>query len=172
MSEQTYMKLKDAVKRPVFDAKTINRENPRFKSLVDSYQKWNQDDYFTEHRSTYENDIIECLEEYDLDGFALAQHLSEYKYIEPDSELVHILEDVTFVKSSLETEMLNQWVKENFLTIPDDVIGKKVNAKQGIRKYENHYITGIKPETYQVTVSDKIDKNSGWVIRYEDVTLL
>jgi len=172
MSEQTYMKLKDAVKRPVFDAKTINRENPRFKSLVDSYQKWNQDDYFTEHRSTYENDIIECLEEYDLDGFALAQHLSEYKYIEPDSELVHILEDVTFVKSSLETEMLNQWVKENFLTIPDDVVGKKVNVKQGIRKYENHYITGIKTETYQVTVSDKIDKNGGYIVGFENVTFL
>jgi hypothetical protein len=172
MSEQTYMNLKDAVKRPVFDAKTINRENPRFKSLVDSYQKWNQDDYFTEHRSTYENDIIECLERYDLDGFALAQYLSECKYIEPDSELVHILEDVSFVKSSLEIEIQIQWVKENFLTIPDDVIGKKVNAKQGYKKYENHYITGIKPETYQVTVSDKIDKNSGWVIRYEDVTLL
>jgi len=172
MSEQTYMKLKDAVKRPVFDAKTINRENPRFKSLVDSYQKWNQDDYFTEHRSTYENDIIECLEEYDLDGFALAQHLSEYKYIEPDSELVHILEDVTFVKSSLETEMLSQWVKENFLTIPDDVVGKKVNVKQGIRKYENHYITGIKTETYQVTVSDKIDKNGGYIVGFENVTFL
>ena len=172
MSEQTYMKLKDAVKRPVFDAKTINRENPRFKSLVDSYQKWNQDDYFTEHRSTYENDIIECLERYDLDGFALAQHLSEYKYIEPDSELVHILEDVTFVKSSLETEMLSQWVMENFLTIPDDVVGKNVNVKQGIRKYENHYITGIKPETYQVTVSDKIDKNGGYIVGFENVTFL
>ena len=172
MSEQTYMKLKDAVKRPVFDAKTINRENPRFKSLVDSYQKWNQDDYFTEHRSTYENDIIDCLEEYDLDGFALAQYLSEYKYIEPDSELVHILEDVTFVKSSLETEMLSQWVKENFLTIPDDVVGKNVNVKQGIRKYENHYITGIKPETYQVTVSDKVDKNGGYIVGFENVTFL
>jgi hypothetical protein len=172
MSEQTYMNIKDAVKRPVFDAETINRENPRFKRLVDSYQKWNQDDYFTEHRSTYENDIIECLKEYDLDGFALAQHLSEYKYIEPDSELVHILEDVTFVKSSLETEMLNQWVKENFLTIPDDVVGKKVNVKQGIRKYENHYITGIKSETYQVTVSDKIDKNGGYIVGFENVTFL
>jgi len=172
MSEQTYMNIKDAVKRPVFDAETINRENPRFKRLVDSYQKWNQDDYFTEHRSTYENDIIECLKEYDLDGFALAQHLSEYKYIEPDSELVHILEDVTFVKSSLETEMLSQWVKENFLTIPDDVVGKKVNVKQGIRKYENHYITGIKPETYQVTVSDKIDKNGGYIVGFENVTFL
>ena len=172
MSEQTYMNIKDEVKRPVFDAKTINRENPRFKSLVDSYQKWNQDDYFTEHRSTYENDIIECLERYDLDGFALAQHLSEYKYIEPDSELVHILEDVSFVKSSLEIEIQIQWVKENFLTIPDDVIGKKVNVKQGYKKYENHYITTIRPDTYEVTVSDDINKKGGWVIRYEDITLL
>ena len=173
MSEQTYINLKDAVKRPVFDAKTINRENPRFKRLVDSYQKWNQTEgYYEETRSIYEDDIIECLERYDLDGFALAQHLSEYKYIEPDSELVHILEDVTFVKSSLETEMLSQWVKENFLTIPDDVVGKNVNVKQGIRKYENHYITGIKPETYQVTVSDKIDKNGGYIVGFENVTFL
>jgi len=58
------------------------------------------------------------------------------------------------------------------LTIPDDVIGKKVNAKQGIRKYENHYITGIKPETYQVTVSDKIDKNGGYIVGFENVTFL
>jgi hypothetical protein len=173
MSEQTYINLKDAVKRPVFDAKTINRENPRFKRLVDSYQKWNQTEgYYEETRSIYEDDIIECLERYDLDGFALAQHLSEYKYIEPDSELVHILEDVTFVKSSLETEMLSQWVKENFLTIPDDVVGKNVNVKQGIRKYENHYITGIKQETYQVTVSDKIDKNGGYIVGFENVTFL
>jgi len=172
MSEQTYMKLKDAVKRPVFDAKTINRENPRFKSLVDSYQKWNQDDYFTEHRSTYENDIIECLERHNLDGFALAQHLSEYKYIEPDSELVHILEDVTFVKSSLEIEIEIQWVKENFLTISDDVIGKKVNVKQGYKKYENHYITTIRPDTYEVTISYDINKKGGYIVGFENVTFL
>ena len=173
MSEQTYMKLKDAAKRPKLSKENINRENKHFKRVVDQYQKWCiSDGGYEETRETYENDIIDCLEEYDLDGFALAQYLSECKYIEPDSELVHILEDVTFVKSSLETEMLNQWVKENFLTIPDDVIGKKVNAKQGYKKYENHYITGIKPETYEVTISDDINKKGGWVIRYEDITLL
>ena len=173
MSEQTYINLKDAVKRPKFSRENINRENKHFKRVVDQYQKWcTSDGGYEETRETYENDIIDCLEEYDLDGFALAQHLSEYKYIEPDSELVHILEDVTFVKSSLETEMLNQWVKENFLTIPDDVVGKKVNVKQGIRKYENHYITGIKTETYQVTVSDKIDKNGGYIVGFENVTFL
>jgi hypothetical protein len=173
MSEQAYMKLKDAVKRPKLSKENINRENKHFKRVVDQYQKWcTSDGGYEETRETYENDIIECLERYDLDGFALAQYLSEYKYIEPDSELVHILEDVSFVKSSLETEMLNQWVKENFLTIPDDVVGKKVNVKQGIRKYENHYITGIKPETYQVTVSDKIDKNGGYIVGFENVTFL
>ena len=173
MSEQAYMKLKDAVKRPKLSKENINRENKHFKRVVDQYQKWcTSDGGYEETRETYENDIIECLERYDLDGFALAQYLSEYKYIEPDSELVHILEDVSFVKSSLETEMLNQWVKENFLTIPDDVVGKNVNVKQGIRKYENHYITGIKTETYQVTVSDKIDKNGGYIVGFENVTFL
>ena len=173
MSEQTYMKLQDKVNRPKFSRENINRENKQFKRVVDQYQKWcTSDGGYEETRETYENDIIDCLEEYDLDGFALAQYLSECKYIEPDSELVHILEDVTFVKSSLETEMLSQWAKENFLTIPDDVVGKNVNVKQGYKKYENHYITGIKPETYQVTVSDKIDKNGGYIVGFENVTFL
>ena len=172
MSEQTYMKLQDKVKRPKFSRENINRENKQFKRVVDQYEQWCTSGGGYETRETYEEDIIDCLFESDTDGFALAQYLSEYKYIEPDSELVHILEDVTFVKSSLETEMLSQWVKENFLTIPDDVVGKNVNVKQGIRKYENHYITGIKPETYQVTVSDKIDKNGGYIVGFENVTFL
>ncbi len=110
--------------------------------------------------------------ESDTDGFTLAQYLSEYKYIEPDSELVYILDGVSTIKDSLTKEIIGQWTKENFLEIPSDVIGKKVNAKQGYKKYENHYITGIKPETYEVTVNDDINKKGGWVIRYEDITLL
>jgi hypothetical protein len=58
------------------------------------------------------------------------------------------------------------------LTIPDDVVGKKVNAKQGIRKYENHYITGIKPDTYQVTISDNINGKGGYIVGFENVTIL
>ena len=177
MSEQTYMKLKDAVKlkRPELDVKKINRENKHFKHLVDSYMNWNQPrgpyDY-DEPRSTYEDDIIECIGYYNWDGFALAQHLSEYKYIEPDSDLVHILEDVSNVKYSLTKEIIGQWTKENFLEIPRDVIGKKVNAKQGYKKYENHYITTIRQDTYEVTISDKIDKNGGYIVGFENVTFL
>ena len=98
--------------------------------------------------------------------------MKENVYIEPNSELVDILDGVQSVKYSLTTEIIGQWTKENFLEIPSDVIGKKVNAKQGYSKYENHYITGIKPETYEVTVSDDINKKGGWVIRYEDITFL
>jgi len=170
MSEQICMQLGDKVNRPSFDAKNINRENPRFKQIVDNYQKWNSG--IGEPQTTYEEDIIECLCHCDLDGFALAQHLSEYTDIKPNSELVRVLDDVSFIKSTLEKEMLTRWVKENFLTIPSDVLGKKVNAKQLSRKYENHYITRIKSETYQVTVSDKIDKNGGYIVGFENVTFV
>ena len=173
MSEQTYMKLQDKVKRPTLTNENINRENRHFKRVVDQYQKWCTDGGgYEDSRVTYEEDIIDCLFESDTDGFALAQYLSECKYIEPDSELVYILDGVSTIKDSLSKEIIGQWTKENFLEIPSDVIGKKVNAKHRYNKYENHYITGIKPETYEVTISDDFNKKGGWVIRYEDITFL
>ena len=172
MSEQTYMKLQDKVKRPKFSRENINRENKQFKRVVDQYEQWCTGCGGYETRETYEQDIIDCLFESDTDGYALATFLKEKVYIEPDSELVDILDEVSNVMYSLSKEIIGQWTKENFLEIPSDVIGKKVNAKQGYKKYENHYITGIKPETYEVTISDDINKKGGWVIRYEDITLL
>ena len=173
MSEQTYMKLQDKVNRPKFSRENINRENKHFKRVVDQYINWcTSGGGYEETQETYEQDIIDCLFESDTDGFALAQYLSEYKYIEPDSELVYILDGVSTIKDSLSKEIIGKWTKENFVEIPSDVIGKKVNAKQGYKKYENNYITGIKPETYEVTVSDDINKKGGWVIRYEDITFL
>ena len=144
MSEQTYMNLKDAVKRPVLSEKTVNRSNKAFVRMVDSYQKWNESISADEPRETYEDDIFNCLFEYDLDGYNLAEYLkSKVNLAFCDAELVDILDDMIYVKKSLEDEMLKQWVKENFLTIPDDVIGKKVNAKQG-----------------------------GWIVGFENVTFI
>ena len=173
MTEQTYMKLQDKVNRPKLSKENINRENKHFKRVVDQYQKWCTDDGgYEDSRVTYEQDIIDCLFESDTDGYYLATFLNENVHIEPDSELVYILDDVSTIKDSLTKEIIGQWTKENFLEIPSDVIGKKVNAKHRYNKYENHYITGIKPETYEVTISDDINKKGGWVIRYEDVTFL
>ena len=172
MSEQTYMNLKDAVKRPVLSEKTVNRANKAFVRMVDSYQKWNESITADEPRVTYEDDIFNCLFEYDLDGYNLAEFLRDKVHLEPDAGLVDILDDMIYVKKSLEDEMLKQWVKENFLTISDDVVGKKVNAKQGIRKYENLYITGIRPDTYQVTISDDPKKYGGYIVGFENVTFV
>jgi hypothetical protein len=172
MSEQTYMKLKDAVKRPKLSKENINRENKHFKRVVDQYQKWCTGLGSDEPDETYEKDIISCLSKYDLDGYALATHLKDTVYLEPDSELVDILDGVSTIKDSLTKEIIGQWTKENFLEIPSDVIGKKVNVKQGYNKYENHYITTIRSDTYEVTVSDKIDKNGGYIVGFENVTFL
>ena len=172
MSEQTYMNLKDAVKRPVLSEKTVNRSNKAFVRMVDNYQKWNESITADELRETDEDDIFNCLFEYDLDGYNLAEFLRDKVHLEPDAGLVDILDDMIYVKKSLEDEMLKQWVKENFLTISDDVVGKKVNAKQGIRKYENLYITGIRPDTYQVTISDDPKKYGGYIVGFENVTFL
>ena len=173
MSEQTYMNLKDAVKRPVLSEKTVNRSNKAFVRMVDSYQKWNESITADEPRATYEDDIFNCLFEYDMDGYNLAEYLkSKVNLAFCDAELVDILDDMIYVKKSLEDEMLKQWVTENFLTISDDVVGKKVNAKQGSRKYENHYITGIRPDTYQVTISDNINAKGGRIVGFENVTFV
>ena len=172
MTEQTYMNLKDAVKRPVLSEKTVNRANKAFVRMVDNYQKWNESITADEPRETYEDDIFNCLFEYDLDGYNLAEFLRDKVHLEPDANLVDILDDMIYVKKSLEDEMLKQWVKENFLTISDDVVGKKVNAKQGIRKYENLYITGIRPDTYQVTISDDPKKYGGYIVGFENVTFI
>jgi hypothetical protein len=167
------MNLKDAVKRPVLSEKTVNRSNKAFVRMVDNYQKWNESITADEPRETYEDDIFNCLFEYDLDGYNLAEYLkSKVNLAFCDAELVDILDDMIYVKKSLEDEMLKQWVKENFLTISDDVVGKKVNVKQGSRKYENLYITGIRPDTYQVTISDNINAKGGRIVGFENVTFV
>jgi hypothetical protein len=172
MSEQTYMKLEDKVNRPKLSRENINRENKQFKRVVDQYEQWCTSGGGYETRETYEDDIIDCLFESDNDGYALATFLKEKVYIEPDSELVDILDCVSNVKYSLTKQIIGQWTKENFLEIPRDVIGKKVNAKQGYKKYENHYITTIRPDTYEVTISEERALEGGWIIKYEDVTFL
>ena len=159
----------NTVVRPKFDPNKIDRNHKAFKTLVDQYQRWSQSGDIDESRETYENDIIGCLGHYNLDGYQLAKRLESTVYLEADSELVGILDDLFFVKDSLVRSMLKTWVDENSLTIDPSVVGKKVNAKQGFHKYENHYITGIRSETYEVTISTETGKNGGFVIDYENI---
>ena len=173
MTEQIYMKLQDKVTRPKFDVKKIDVNHPRFKRLVDEYVRWYQDvDYEFDKRERYEEDILSCLDESSLDGYDLAEHLKNKVWVEPDADLVDILDDSLYVKREIVQDITKQWVKENFLEIPSSVIGKKVNCKIGWRKYENHYVTGIKPETYEVTISEDVKKEGGYIVGFETLTFI
>ncbi len=173
MSEQTYMKLGDKVKRPILSANNINRSNKSFVRMVDSYQKWNESITADEPRETYEKDIFECLFEPDLDGYNLAEHLKSKVYLEPDASLVEILDDMIFVKRALEDDLIAQWVEENFLTVPEDVIGKKVNGKAGFKTLNGYYITAIHQKRYQVVISESTEKkNNGYFVNYETLVFV
>jgi hypothetical protein len=170
--EQLYMRLQDKVLRPKFDSSKIDSNNKNFKKIVDQYIGWFGSDYNKCNREDYENDIRECLSEFDLDGYNLAEYLKDKSFIEPDARLVEILDNSSFVKQSIIREMTIQWVKENFLEIPDNVIGKKVNVKMTFRNITNHYITGIKPETYEVTIKDTPARNEGYIVGFETVEFI
>jgi hypothetical protein len=162
------MKIGDKVKRPILSANTINRSNKSFVRVVDRYQKWNESITADEPRETYEKDIFECLFEPNLDGYNLAEHLKSKVYIEPDAALVEILDDIFFVRKALEDDMIAQWVKENFLTIPEDVIGKKVNCKVGFKTFNGYYITSIEQNRHRVVISESPEKkNHGYYVNYE-----
>lgn len=173
MSEQTYMKLGDKVKRPILSANNINRSNKSFVRMVDSYQKWNESLTADEPRETYEKDIVDCLFEPDLDGYVLAEFLKDKVYLEPDAELCEILDGMLFVKHALEDDMISQWVQENFLTVPEDVIGKKVNGKAGFKTLNGYYITAIHQKRYQVIISELLEKkNNGYFVNYETLVFV
>lgn len=160
------MKLNDKVKRPVFVPSKIDRNNKSFKRVVDSYEKWNGE---SDKREEYENDIILCLEHPHKDGFELTKLLESEVYLEGNTQLVEILDNVQDISRHATEELYKKWVHENFLTIPSDIIGKKVKYKQNYNNGSG-YITTIKPETYQVCVSPDQNGNGGYVINYENVT--
>lgn len=173
MIEQTFMNLQDKVNRPKFDTKKVDVNYPRFRRLVDEYVHWSQDANYTfDARERYEKDILSCLEEHSLDGYDLAEHLKDTVWVEPDADLVDILDDAFYVKDAIVKEMIHKWVKENFLVIPENVIGKKVNCKNGWFTYENYYITQIRPDTYEVTIDLDPNRKGGTIVGFETLTFI
>ena len=90
MAEQTYMKLNDKVKRPVFNPDKIDTKNTTFTKLVNSYIKWFGEVIDADDRETYEKDILTLFKEHDLDGYHLAQVLEKTVYLEPEIGRAHV----------------------------------------------------------------------------------
>ena len=172
MEKQIFMQLKDSVLRPKLTKDKINKENASFKRVLQKYINWCKQEGDDQNIDEYTKDICMCIDQFNLDGYELAKYLEDYCGIMPDSELVNILDNIFFVKNDLTNEMLKSWVDENFLTIPEDVKGKKVNVTSGYNKYNNVYITTIKPDTYQVTVDEDPARKGGWVIDFENIKFI
>lgn len=161
--------------RPKLTKESFDRTNSRFVSLVNEYENWNkQNGSLDEDESEYEDAIAKILTERqdDLDGYALARFLEEECYITPNSELVDILDGCWSVVRQMQEDLTKKWSEENKLIIPPDTVGKKVNAKTGYRTYENHYVTGIDPTKYQVTIDLDVNRKGGYVIDFENVTFV
>ena len=160
--------ISNQIQRPSLNKENIDRTEPSFVRIVDEYYKWSSAHDSVE-REELEKDIINCILSYYIDGFELAKELERDVHITGDSELVDILDGISYTKDRQLKILIGKWVKDNNLTIPDDVIGKKVCVTQNFRTYNNHFITKIKPETYEVCISDKIDTQGGFIIKYENI---
>ena len=168
MNNQIYMKLEDKVKRPILNIDKIDSSNIHFKKIVDNYSRWIGGN---EEITELENEIRLCFKSNDDDdGYKLAKHLESEVGIEPDTNLVEILDNIGYTKKYLELDMYKQWVTENFLEIPSDVIGKFVKSKSRYHTREG-YINNIYNNTYQVTINTDFNKKGGYVINYEDIVV-
>ena len=161
------MKLGDKVKRPVLNIDKVDSKNKHFKKIVDKYSRWIGGN---EEITELENEIRLCFKHYDTDGYALAKLLENDVGVEPDTNLVEILDEVGYIKKYLELDMYKQWVTENFLEIPSNVIGKFVKSKS-LHFSREGYINSIDDKTYQVTINTDFNKKGGYVINYEDIVV-
>jgi hypothetical protein len=181
--EQSFLQLKDAVKRPKFDPKKIDRADKQFTRLVDDYIRWcktagSYDESLP--REDYENEIIFAIEEsvYEPDGYQLTKKMEEKFYFEADANLVSILDGISHTTYTLRENLYKNWVKENFLVIPESVLHKKVKFPRYSGLPDSLIegnITSIRPETYDVTIREGSDHSfqpGGFIIHFENVKII
>lgn len=152
--------------RPKLSVETINRQHKRYLKAWEEYKGWYEVEGDEAKQDLFDELILES--EREPDGYDLAKYCDSYHGIVPDAHLVEILIDFHYVFCALRDEAVENWVKENNLTIPKDVVGRKINA----RFYKDYFITGINPETYAVTVREDKTKQGGYVVNFEDVKFL
>jgi hypothetical protein len=63
---------------------------------------------------------------YEIDGYAIAKSMEDNSFIEPDAELVEILDQTSSYLHTALSEVCTEWVNQNNLTGP--AIGAKVTS--------------------------------------------
>ena len=161
--------------RPTFDKNfKWNAKMPRVKRLVDEYIKWcDGGEVVTSHaRHEYEEDIISCFNEFHLDGYHLAKHLEEKSYVDADSQLVELLDDIAQIKRNIKTEIIKKWAIDNDMKLPDNIMESKCKYKLGFVTGMEGFITAVRPETYEVCIDKDLSRKGGYIVGFEDVTMI
>jgi hypothetical protein len=161
--------------RPTFEKNfKWDAKMPRVKRLVDEYIKWCDGEVFTNqpNRHEYEEDIISCFNEMNLDSYHLAKHLEEKSYVDADSMLVELLGDIDQIKRNIKTEIVKKWVIDNDMKLPNNIIGSKCKYKLGFATGMEGYITTLNPDTYEVCIDKDKTRKGGYVVPFENVTMI
>ncbi len=166
--------------RPNFDKNfKWDAKMPRIKRIVDEYIHWcDGGEVVTNqpYRHEYEEDIISCFNEQNLDGYHLAKHLEKKACVDADSMLVELLGDIDQIKRNIKTEIVKKWVIDNDMKLPDNIIGSKCTFFIGFVYDKAGIINGLRPETYEVVVKTDNTKhssyNTGYIVPFENVNMI
>jgi len=172
---QTELKLGVKDTRPNFLSKSIwDPKHPKIEKLIKEYIIWYNEgqDLPTDEYDLYVEDIISCFNEMQTDGYYLATYLKDKSYIDPDTDLVNMLDGVSCIKRYITDEITEKWVIDNNMKLPDNIISKKCNYKNGYKKYEGYYITTVNPATYTVTIDKSKHRQGGIVCLFECITII
>lgn len=172
--EQTYLKLNDHSVRPILTENNIDTSNPMYRDIRKQLIVWSDE---TETESIVKewdkilSDLIIYTSGLNHNGYELAKYMEDRYYVSDiDSELVDILDTIYILEHSLKESLYKQWVKECFLSIPEDVKHKKVKFKKTSHINYTGFIVGFKQSTYQVVINtDSPDYDTGYIVNFENI---
>lgn len=159
--EQLYLKLNDKTIRPKFSInKHLDVNDPCFIDLIKEYRK----------TMYYQQLSVEDITEIVLDCFHnKIGYLPEIDY----TGLTPIFNYIESISKKINIDLQKQWVIENFLTIPIDLINRKIEYKYNQFPIRIGYIHNINHELYNVDVKERLtDVNIRITIGFEYVNLI
>lgn len=168
----------DISPRPTFQTRMVNwKENEHAKRTLKDYLNWlqHEEDRYSEEDAIDDLNVIMDEVAYTnmiTDGFALAKFAEREYGFDGDSTLVEILNDLPDIARMSLNIAIEQWVKENNLTIPESAIGQEVTAKINSIQKTTGPIVEIRPKRYEVIIGrpgQTVRKKDGYIVKWEDV---
>lgn len=160
------------IKRPKFSEDQIDYTAPDVQRLISSYCDWLDD--CNEGSSDEEciSDIKKVFERisrygiYTDDGFSLVKYMEDHLYLIGDSNLVEIINDAPDIAQSHHRAAIRDWIDENNLIIPENIIGSKCITDG---RYKGMYVVGIRGDEYKVVLNENQNKTGGYIVEFESL---